>query len=75
MASLAKSARLLMTAALFTMVQGLPALVLAEKGPAIQVPDPAYTFPKSVEGSEITHDFAILNKGDADLVILNVRTG
>ena len=38
-------------------------------------PNPAFTFEGAVEGSEVTHDFVIRNKGEADLVIAKVKTG
>jgi hypothetical protein len=39
------------------------------------VPESRYTFPTVLDGTEVTHDFVIQNKGDAELVIEKVRTG
>ena len=43
--------------------------------PSVFVPDSRYTFPTVIDGTEITHDFIIQNKGDALLVIKSVKTG
>ena len=43
--------------------------------PSIFVPESRYTFPTVLDGTEVTHDFVIQNKGDAELVIEKVRTG
>jgi len=39
------------------------------------VPEMQFTFQPVVEGTEIVHDFVILNKGTDVLSILNVKTG
>ena len=43
--------------------------------PAVFVPESRYTFPTVLDGTEVTHDFIIQNKGDAPLVIEKVKTG
>jgi hypothetical protein len=43
--------------------------------PSVFVPESRYTFPTVIDGTEITHDFIIQNKGDAPLVIERVKTG
>ena len=41
----------------------------------IYIPQPNYTFSNQIEGAEIVHDFVVMNQGDADLDILNIKTG
>ncbi|MBW2605335.1 MAG: hypothetical protein JRE28_13670 [Deltaproteobacteria bacterium] len=43
--------------------------------PSVVVPESRYTFPAVIDGTEVTHDFIIQNKGDTLLVIEKVRTG
>jgi hypothetical protein len=43
--------------------------------PSAFVPESRYTFPTVIDGTEVTHDFIIQNKGDAPLVIEKVKTG
>lgn len=43
--------------------------------PSAFVPNSRYTFSPVLDGTEITHDFVIQNKGDALLSIEKVRTG
>jgi hypothetical protein len=43
--------------------------------PSVFVPDSRYTFPTVIDGTEVTHDFIIQNKGDAELKIEKVKTG
>lgn len=43
--------------------------------PSVHVPESRYKFPTVLDGTEVTHDFIIQNKGDAPLVIEKVRTG
>ena len=43
--------------------------------PSIFIPNNQYTFSPVLDGTEITHDFVIQNKGDAPLAIEKVRTG
>lgn len=39
------------------------------------VPERQFTFQPVVEGTEIVHDFVIMNKGTEELSVLNVKTG
>jgi len=43
--------------------------------PSVFVPDSRFTFPTVIDGTEVTHDFIIQNKGDAELKIEKVKTG
>jgi hypothetical protein len=43
--------------------------------PPIFVPETLYKFDPVLEGTEITHDFIVQNKGTAPLKIEKVRTG
>jgi hypothetical protein len=43
--------------------------------PSVVVSESRYTFPTVIDGTEVTHDFIIQNKGDAPLVIEKVKTG
>jgi hypothetical protein len=43
--------------------------------PSPFVPESRYTFPTVLDGVEVTHDFIIQNKGDAELMIEKVKTG
>jgi hypothetical protein len=47
----------------------------AEKRPLAFIPEQTYEFVPVVEGSLVTHDFIIQNKGTAPLVIEKVKTG
>lgn len=47
----------------------------ALQAPSAYIPNNRYTFAPVLDGTEITHDFVIQNKGDAPLVIEKVRTG
>ena len=43
--------------------------------PPVRVPESHYKFSPVLEGTEITHDFIVQNKGTAPLKIEKVRTG
>jgi hypothetical protein len=43
--------------------------------PPVFVPETRYKFGPVLEGTEITHDFIVQNKGTAPLKIETVRTG
>ncbi len=45
-----------------------------EPSPSAHFPQTHYQFTSVPEGTEITHDFVIQNRGDAPLVIKNVKT-
>ncbi len=43
--------------------------------PQAYIPQKNFTFPSTMDGSRVVHDFIIQNKGDAPLNITKVRTG
>jgi len=43
--------------------------------PSVFVSESRYTFPTVIDGTEVTHDFIIQNKGGAPLAIEKVKTG
>ena len=43
--------------------------------PVVQIPEPKYDFGEAVEGSEVIHDFKIMNTGKVELQIEQVRPG
>lgn len=45
------------------------------KSPVAFFPEPAYHFESAVDGSELVHDFVIMNKGTDTLQVQKVRTG
>ncbi|MFH1155880.1 MAG: hypothetical protein V1793_18885 [Pseudomonadota bacterium] len=45
------------------------------EGPMASVPGGEYRFDPAPEGTAVTHDYVIRNKGDATLRIDNVKTG
>jgi hypothetical protein len=45
------------------------------QAPSAFIPNSQYTFSPVLDGTEVTHDFVIQNKGDAPLSIEKVRTG
>jgi len=42
--------------------------------PVAVIPDPDYEFPSVLDGTEVTHEFVIKNKGDALLKVEKVKT-
>jgi hypothetical protein len=46
-----------------------------EENLSYAVPETKFTFQPVVEGTEVVHDFVILNKGVDMLSVLNVKTG
>ena len=44
------------------------------KKPKAFIPFPAYEFQNVIDGTKITHDFFIQNKGNATLNIIKVKT-
>ena len=46
-----------------------------QKFPCAFLPTDSYEFASVVDGTMITHDFVIQNKGDAPLKILKIKTG
>jgi hypothetical protein len=53
------------------------AQVLASPGdaPAVFFPEKVFEFAPVIDGASVVHDFIVLNKGRAPLLINNVRTG
>jgi len=47
----------------------------ADENLSYAMPETQFTFQPVVEGTEIVHDFVILNKGTDVLSVLNVKTG
>jgi len=47
----------------------------ADENLSYAVPEKQFTFQPVVEGTEVVHDFVILNKGTDVLSVLNVKTG
>lgn len=47
----------------------------SDGNPSIYIPENSYEFPSVVDGTKVTHDFIIYNKGDAELIISRVKSG
>jgi hypothetical protein len=47
----------------------------AAESPGLFIPQRSFEFQPVIDGARVVHDFAVLNKGAAPLVIENVRTG
>ncbi|WDN90379.1 hypothetical protein BuS5_03350 [Desulfosarcina sp. BuS5] len=45
------------------------------KTPDSFFPEESFDFGKVVDGTQITHDFKVLNRGNAPLVVKRVKTG
>jgi hypothetical protein len=43
--------------------------------PAVFFPEKVFEFGSMIEGANLVHDFVVLNKGKAPLLINNVKTG
>ena len=43
--------------------------------PILFLPQPNYVFSRVVEGTEILHDFVVLNKGNSTLKIKKIKPG
>ncbi len=43
--------------------------------PRITIPDPGYQFDPAIEGDVVTHEFTLINTGNAPLEILKVQAG
>ena len=52
-----------------------PSAVAAMQKPGVMVPALKYEFNPVVDGTQVTHDFAIKNTGDGPLAITQVKTG
>ncbi len=55
--------------------QTKPMTQMAEKMPSAFFPETNHTFDPVVDGTHVTHDFIVQNKGDAPLNIIKIRTG
>ena len=60
---------------IFFTIYPVAAMNSAEKRPLAVITEQTYEFVPVVEGSLVTHDFIIQNKGTAPLVIEKVKTG
>jgi len=47
----------------------------SKEHPSIFIPENSYNFSPVVDGTQVTHDYIVLNKGDGDLEIKRVKTG
>ena len=45
------------------------------QAPSLFFPAPKYEFEEVLEGDEVLHDFAVLNRGSAPLKVLRVKPG
>jgi hypothetical protein len=52
-----------------------PSAVAAAQKPSVVAPELKYQFNPVVDGTQVTHDFAIKNTGDGPLAITQVKTG
>lgn len=43
--------------------------------PRITIPDPSYQFDPAIEGDMVTHEFTLINSGNALLEIVKIQTG
>jgi len=46
-----------------------------DTAPEAFIPQKIFTFPSTMDGSKVLHDFIVQNKGDAPLKITKVKTG
>lgn len=51
------------------------ALAVPGDAPAVFFPEKVFEFAPVIDGTSVVHDFIVLNKGRAPLLINNVRTG
>jgi hypothetical protein len=58
----------------FGIVHAIGASVIKDV-PIAFFPERSYEFQPVIEGTQVTHDFKIQNRGTAALLISNVRTG
>jgi hypothetical protein len=49
--------------------------VKAFEGPKAFVPEDIFEFEPVLEGSQVVHEFTVLNRGDATLKILKIESG
>jgi hypothetical protein len=75
-----KELHMLRVMLLFTMIclsanLGHTAATDAKAEPKAYLPENVYQFQPAIEGTEVVHEFVLLNKGDAPLDIINVQSG
>jgi hypothetical protein len=71
--------------AVFALLSGTTAFAAADaqgakaspagEAPSLFFPEKSFEFQPVIEGLKVVHDFVVLNRGGAPLVIENVRTG
>jgi hypothetical protein len=66
---------LLFTATLALAASGDATVGAAVTSSAAVIPEAHHAFEPVVDGTQVTHDFAIRNTGDGPLVIQQVKTG
>lgn len=54
---------------------GHTAITDAKAGPKVYLSENIYKFPSVIEGTEVVHEFVLVNKGDMPLDIMNVKSG
>jgi hypothetical protein len=54
------------------LIPGQIRVAIAENAPVIHIDPITHTFPTVFEGETLSHDFIVMNKGSADLVIKDV---
>jgi len=52
-----------------------PAVGGSAPGASVFFPEKTFEFQPVIEGAKVLHDFVVMNKGSAPLVISDVRTG
>lgn len=52
----------------------LPVALATAAGPVLSVPERIFEFPPVIDGETVAHEFAVANRGDAPLLIHQVRT-
>ena len=70
-----KTSSIVLGCMIFFIIYPVAAKNSTEKKPLAVIPEQTYEFVPVVEGSLVTHDFVIQNKGTAPLVIEKVKTG
>ncbi len=59
----------------FPTVSASPTENVDDTAPVAFVPQKRFSFPSTMDGAKVLHDFMIQNKGDAPLKITKVKTG
>jgi hypothetical protein len=60
---------------LLSPVLGFAGNTMAQQAPTVFLPEEVFEFQPVLEGTEIIHQFAVLNRGDALLEILKIQSG